>query len=378
MREYALVRRRACALPTSKDRRSHIKGTEELHDHMLALEAQDRFSGVVLITQGHLRRYAEAFGYASRAWGIRNSFDVRFDTASVTKLFTAVAVLQLVDENRLALDTSVVGFLGLSGTNISKDVTVYHLLTHTSGIGDDADEEAGESYEALWADRPNYAVTETADFLPQFVHKPSNFAPGQGCRYCNCGYVLLGLLVEQASGLSYRDYVQQNIFSRAKMDHSAFLRQDRVAENVAEGADPIVDGMGHTTGWKRNIYSFPPIGSPDSGAYVTATDLDHFVHAVKDGELLSSRLTKAFFTPQVDHRTVEGGTYRFGYGLGFYVDSSGRVVFGEKEGINSGVSATVRHYMGHDLTVVILSNMENGAWEPIQRVHESIVANLWA
>ena len=113
---------------------------DTLNDHFLRLEAEDRFSGVVLITQGRSTLYQGAFGYASRAWQVKNSLDVRFDTASITKLFTAVAVLQLIDEQRLALDTRALDCLGLAGTAISGDVTVYHLLTHTSGIGDDADE----------------------------------------------------------------------------------------------------------------------------------------------------------------------------------------------------------------------------------------------
>ena len=131
--------------------------------------------------------------------GVPNTLDTRFDTASTTKLFTAVATLQLIDAGAFGLDTSAGQYLGLEGTAISPDVTVRHLLTHTSGIGDDADKEAGESYEAVWRDAgPNYTVTETADFLPQFVHRPPNFIPGAGCRYNNCGYVLLGLMVERA------------------------------------------------------------------------------------------------------------------------------------------------------------------------------------
>jgi CubicO group peptidase (beta-lactamase class C family) len=90
----------------------------------------------------------------------------------------------------------VVDRLGLEGTPFSKEINVLHLLTHTSGIGDDADEEAGERYEDLWKTKANYSVIETSDFLPQFVNKPANFPPGEGCRYCTCGYVLLGLLIE--------------------------------------------------------------------------------------------------------------------------------------------------------------------------------------
>ena len=292
-------------------------------------------------------------------------------------MFTAVATLQLIDQKHLTFDTGVVDFLNLQDTVISKDVTVFHLLTHSSGIGDDADEEAGESYEALWKNKPNYSVTETADFLPQFIHKPPNFPPGQGCRYCNCGYVLLGLLIEKASGMKYRDYVRQNIFAKAGMLHSDFFRMDRVHENVAEGSDPLRDEAGHLVGWKKNIYSYPPIGSPDGGAHVTANDLDRFLRAVKAGELLSPDMTKAFFTPQVHHRAMESGTEKYGYGLEFLVNRDGQVVFCGKDGINAGVSGIIRHYPKEDLNVVLLSNMEDGVWKPVRVIHEMVVTGQW-
>jgi hypothetical protein len=157
------------------------------------LGAADQFSGVVGVTQGDQRLLLEALGYASRTWNIPATVETRFDTASITKLFTAVATLQLVERGAFALNTPVIGYLGLEDSGISPAVTPYHLLTHTSGIGDDADEEAGERYEDVFLKRPTYSVIETADYLPQFLGKPANFAPGDGCRYCNVGYVLLGL-----------------------------------------------------------------------------------------------------------------------------------------------------------------------------------------
>ena len=345
-----------------------------LDHYFQVLEEQSRFSGVALITRGDLQLYAGAFGYASRPWKIRNSLDTRFDTASVTKLFTSVATLQLIDRGLLTFDTGVVDFLALEGTAISKDVNVFHLLTHTSGIGDDAEEENGESYEDLWKTKANYSVTTTADFLPQFIHKPSNFPPGQGCRYCNCSFVLLGLVIEKISGMSYRDYVRQNIFARAGMAHSDFLRMDRVNENVAEGCDPIRGGDGRVTSWKKNIYSFPPIGSPDSGAHVTAGDLDRFLRVVKAGQLLSPTLTEAFLTPQAHYRAMDGWTKMYGHGLWFYADPAGKVVCFQKEGINARVSAVIRHFPDQDINVVILSNMEDGVWEPVWKIHDLIVS----
>ena len=347
---------------------------DDLDTYFHQREQQDLFSGVILITQSDRTVWSRAYGYASRAWRVPNTLDMRFDTASITKLFTAVAALQLVDQGKLRLDTRVIPQLGLRDTTISPEVTLYQLLTHSAGIGDDADEEDGERYEDLWLTRTSYLVRETADFLPQFVHKPPNFAPGQGCRYNNAGYLLAGLLIEQASGLPYRDYVRQHVFGPAGMADSDFFAMDRAHPNVAEGADPVHDEAGHLTGWKRNIYSYPPIGSPDGGAHVTAADLDRFLRQVRAGRLLSPTLTEAFFTPQVKHRAQDGGHQWAGLGLWFQVDAAGQVVFYEKDGINAGTSGNVRHYPAQDLTVVMLSNMEEGAWAPLRVIHQRVVA----
>jgi CubicO group peptidase (beta-lactamase class C family) len=338
------------------------------------LEEQDRFSGVVLITQGESQLYAGAYGYANRSWRIKNTLDMRFDTASITKLFTSVSTLQLIDQGSLAFDTGVIDFLKLDDTTISSEVNVFHLLTHTSGIGDDCEEEDGEVYEDLWKTKPNYSVTETVHFLPQFIHESPNFPPGQGCRYCNCGFILLGLMIEKVTGMAYRDYVRQNIFARTGMVHSDFLRMDRVHDNVAEGCDPIRDEEDNVVGWKKNIYSYPPVGSPDSGAYVTAGDLDRFLRAVKAGELLSPELTEAFLTPQVQYGEMDPWKKMYGLGLWFCVDPSNAVVFYEKEGTNAGVSGLICHFPALDVSVVILSNMEDGAWEPVYRIRDMVIA----
>jgi CubicO group peptidase (beta-lactamase class C family) len=186
------------------------------------------------------------------------------------------------------------------------------------------------------------------------------------------GYLLVGLLIEQASGLAYRDYVRQHVFAPAGMAHSDFFAMDRAHPNVAEGADPLRDEAGNVTCWKRNIYSFPPIGSPDAGAHVTAGDLDRFLRQVKDGRLLSPELTEAFFTPQVLHSDRDGGQLWAGLGLWYQLDQAGQVVYAEKEGINAGVSGVVRFYPGQQVNVVLLSNMEDGVWAPMREIHRRL------
>ena len=230
---------------------------DDLDQYFQQRTAHDDFSGVVLITRGNAQLFAGSYGYASRSWKVPNALSTRFNTASVTKLFTAVATLQLIDRGALAFDTPVVDFLQLKGTTLSPAVNVYHLLTHTSGIADDAEEENGEDYADIWKIRPNNSVTETADFLPQFVYKPPNFPPGQGSRYCNCSYILLGLLIEKVSRLSYRDYVLLHIFTPAGMLHSGFLRLDRVYDEVAGDAIHCVMGMEVLSAGRKISIHFP-------------------------------------------------------------------------------------------------------------------------
>jgi CubicO group peptidase (beta-lactamase class C family) len=330
------------------------------------LAADAGFSGAVVVTQGDEEIFAAAYGYANRAWRAPCTLETRFDTASITKLFTAVATLQLVERGAYGLDTSVIGYLDLERTTIPPAVTPYHLLTHTSGIADDADEEAGERYEDLWVSQPNYSVTETADHLPHFATKPPNFAPGEGCRYCNCGYVLLGLMIERATGNSYRDQVSAKVFGPASMDRAGFFRMDVVEPDVAEGVEPMLDTRGRVVGWRRNIYSYPPIGTPDSGAYATVGDLVAFHRALAGGKLLGAELTAAALTPQVLHSRRSGLRLMMGYGLEFKLSDDGRVRCYQKDGVNVGASGLLRHYPDDDLTLAILGVGEDSIRRPVE------------
>jgi len=335
----------------------------------------DEFSGVVLIRRGKTTLFSGGYGWATRRWAVPVSLDTRFDTASITKLFTSVAALQLVDQGRLDLDVPITQVVDLAGTTISSEVRLRHLLTHTSGIADDADEEAGEDYADLWVDKPCYSVIQTRDFLPQFVHTPPIFDPGEGCRYCNVGYVLVGLAIEAVSGTSYRDHVRRAVFGTAGMTRSGFFDRREAVPDVAEGWDPVLDGDGKRTGWTQNIFSYPPIGSPDGGAHVTAADLVGFGQAVRAGRLLSAERTELFLTPQALHHERDDYAVVYGFGLEFVVDRNGRVRNYYKEGFNAGASGILRYYPADQLDVAVLSNSARGAWEPIAEIHRMIRAD---
>jgi CubicO group peptidase (beta-lactamase class C family) len=261
----------------------------------------------------------------------------------------------------------VVDYLQLEGTGISPAVTAYHLLTHTSGIADDADEEAGERYEDLFVQRPSYSVVETADYLPQFVGKPPNFAPGHGCRYCNVGYVPLGLMIERASGSTYRSYVAEHVFAAAGMSRSGFFGMDVVEPDVAEA----IEDDGRIVGWRR-IYSYPPVGGPDGGAHVTFGDLLRFHRAVADGRLLGPDPTAELRLPKEWHSARGAGSHLTGYGFEFETDAEDVVRRYWKEGVNVGVSGMLRHYPLQDVTVAVLAVGESAAWAPIKAIDEAV------
>lgn len=333
---------------------------------MAVAAAEGAFSGCWLVAQRDTELASGAVGLAHRGFQVPNTIDTRFDIASITKVFTAVAIMQGVARGDYALDTPVMPYLGITGTRISDDVRVEHCLTHTSGIGDDADEEAGESYEALFQDKPNYSLRETVDFLPQFVHKEPYFAPGDGVRYNNVAWILLGLMIEQSIGMPCRDYVQQHVFSPAGMTGADFYAMDGMGENLAEHYVEVEGGS-----WRKNIYSYPPIGSPDGGATVSVRNLHQFVRSVTQHRLLDKAHTEALLQPRVQSGETPDGALWNAFGTVCRVSSDALVTRIAKDGGNAGVASVMAWYPPSDTTIVLLANIECSVWNLLRKI-ESI------
>ncbi|MGL5826634.1 MAG: serine hydrolase domain-containing protein [Nocardioides sp.] len=318
------------------------------------------FSGVIEIRRLATGSRGEplflgAYGLASPRWGVANTVDTRFDVASISKLFTSVAVLRLVEQGRLDLDRSIHAYADLAGTQISPEVTLRHLLTHTSGIADIAEEDDGENYAEVFAVHPPHMVNNATEFLPIFADKPPNFAPGDRYRYCNAGFILAGLAVESTSGSGFQEFVEREIFARVGMSRSAYFDKRYVVPDLAEGCDP--DDQGRL---EQNIYAYPPRGQADGGAFCTASDLLAFLDGVRGGMLLSPELTETFFTPQVDIDAADD--YRQGFGLVF---RRGKLW---KEGGSEGASGILMHYTAEGVDLAVLCNNAEGAWPAITEV----------
>jgi CubicO group peptidase (beta-lactamase class C family) len=323
---------------------------------------KDGFSGTCLVTRGAEVLLSEANGLANRDFNVANTLNTKFDTASVTKLFTAAAILQLAQQGALRLDDKVHDILDLKDTAIPNDIRLAHLLNHTSGIADDADEEAGEDYSALFVNKPNYAIRNCADYLPQFSYKPPNFKAGTGVRYNNCAFILLGLVIERAAKTDYRSYVTEHIFKTAKMEHTYFGAKDEICPDTAEGYFALRDEGGGFVKWKKNIYSYPPVGAADAGAFTTVGDLDAFIRALKNETLLSREYADMMLTPNCEFtRRHRLGIWRTGYAFEF-IESGEKVFCLYKEGINPGVDAICSYYPALDIGVYMLSNQDGPFW----------------
>ena len=248
------------------------------------------------------------------------------------------------------------------------------------GIADDADEEAGESYAALFTDSPNYAIRECRDFLKNFAWKEPVFPAGTAARYCNCSYVLLGMAVEAVSGENYRDYFAKHIFEPAGMSRTAFLSMEEINANTAEGYESVWDEAGRFAGYRKNIYAFPPRGTPDGGAYTTTGDLCRFFEAVREGRILGRDTAESFLRPHClftspEPRLGVPGLYaQNGYGLEFLMLPGEETPFCiGKDGQNPGVSAYVTYYPQSDSTLVLLANQDCNVWEMTREVQREML-----
>jgi CubicO group peptidase (beta-lactamase class C family) len=252
----------------------------------------DLFSGVVLLAHEGQVVFHEACGLASVEYGAANRPDTRFNLGSINKLFTRVAVGQLIERKKLSLDDPIAKFLpDYPNRQAAEKVTVRHLLDMTSGIGDFFGQKFNET--------PKDRLRELADYLPLFASQPLQFQPGSGRRYSNGGYVVLGLIIEKASGLSYGDYVREHIYLPAAMEATAHLDADVPNPNVASGYTRNWDWNDHDgQPWRANLYTRPARGSSAGGGYSTAMDLYRFAQALKAGKLLGALGKEWFDGPQ--------------------------------------------------------------------------------
>jgi CubicO group peptidase (beta-lactamase class C family) len=238
------------------------------------------FSGVVRVDRGGELLVERAYGYADRRLALPNAPETQYGIASGLKGMTALAVVCLIEDGVLALETSARSFLGDDLPLVADDVTVEHLLSHRSGIGDYIDEEAGGAISDYVLPVPVHELAAPEDFVRILDGYPPKLAAGTGFSYCNGGYVLLALIAERASGLSYHDLVLERVCGPAGMKDTAFLRSDELPRRAALGY-LAADGL------RTNVLHLPVRGVGDGGIYTTAADLRAFWTGLVTGRIVS-------------------------------------------------------------------------------------------
>lgn len=316
-----------------------------------AVAAAARFTGVVTIDTGAQRVLARSYGFAHRALGVPNSPATRFAIASGSKAFTALAVMRLVEDGAIALGDRVRPFLGDDLPMIDGAVTLEHLLTHTSGIGDYLDEDSEWDAADYVLRTPVHTLAETEAFVPAIDGYPQAFPPGERFAYCNGGYVVLALIAERVGGVPFHDLVAREVCNRAGMMESAFLRSDELPAQAALG---YLFAEGNRT----NVLHLPVCGNGDGGIYTTAADLHRFWLAFTAGRIVAPDAVAEMIRPRHD---VPDEDLR--YGMGVWLHATGPEII--LEGYDAGVSFRSTHDPRTQTTVSVLGNSSEGAWPVI-------------
>lgn len=280
------------------------------------------FMGSVLVAENGKVIFSKSYGMADLEWNVPNSSTTRFNIASMTKQFTAASILLLEDRGKLKTDDLVKKYLPDAPASWDK-ITIYHLLTHTSGISDDAARyEPGPPEKLLFRD------------------VPLHFQPGEQWAYTNLGYIVLGYLIEKISGQTYEEFVQQNIFKPLGMNDSGLMSFVTIISRRASGYWPGNNGI------ENAERSDPRIGFSAGSLYSTTEDLLRWEEGLFGGKLLTPASLRKMTTP-----------FKSDYACGLHVNRVDGHLMIEHDGNNIGFNSDMAYYPEERIAVIVLANL---------------------
>jgi CubicO group peptidase (beta-lactamase class C family) len=294
-----------------------------------------QFMGSVLVAQGDKIVFEKSYGDANLEWNIPDDSSTKYRIGSMTKQFTAASILLIEERGKLSTDDYVKKYMPDAPASWEK-VTIYNLLTHTSGI---------PSFTSF----PDYHASEATPATPKslvdrFRDKPLDFQPGEKWSYSNSGYVLLGYLLEKISGQSYSNFVTENIFKPLAMKDSGYDSNSSVITHRATGYEPSPNGP------VNSGYIDMTIPFSAGALYSTTHDLLLWEQALYGGKVLSAASLKKMTT-----------LYRENYGCGLMINTAkGHLQYAHGGGIE-GFNTEMAYYPNDKLTVIVLANLNGGA-----------------
>ncbi len=318
------------------------------------------FSGVFSVSNEQQTIFQKCCGYRNRGEKLLNNEHTAFAIASGTKLFTGLAVCKLIDEGKIHLNDKLWDLLSFDLGEINKKVTIYQLLTHTSGIGDYIDEESASFYDIeqeLLNKYPVYLWEHLEYYLQMITPLPQKFEPGARFNYSNAGFIMLGLVIEAVSEKSYQQFIEDEIILPMQLKHTGFYRMDSLPANTA---------LGYISDNQTNIYKLPILGGSDGGLYTCTEDLDKLWKFIFSGQFLSESMLEQFLHSQVDRGN--GKTY----GLGIYrIDYNNNTVF-YAVGSDFGVAFFTAYIPKHKIVASALSNSDINTYPLLDKIIHSL------
>jgi CubicO group peptidase (beta-lactamase class C family) len=303
------------------------------------LVSADEFSGAVLLAKGDKPIFQKAYGLASKEYNVPNRIDTKFNLGSINKIFTQVAVGQLVAQGKLTLDDKLGRYLPEYPNRGAADrVTIRQLLDMSSGIGD----FFGPQFDAMSKSK----LRTIKDFLPLFASQPLAFEPGTNHQYSNGAYVVLGAIIEKVSGQDYYEYVHEHVFKPAGMQNAEWYEGDKPTPNMAGGYTS--EGGGSR---RNNMYTRPARGSSAGGGYATAEDLLKFSIALQTGKLQLPNFRESTATGKQGSPGTKPKSFS---GLGI-------------AGGANGINAVLEVNSASGYTLVVMSNYDPPSAERVAR-----------
>ncbi len=351
--------------PQSLESLTEPEKVDMLGSYLNALGESEVFSGAVLLAKNGRVIFKKAYGLADREEGVLNQINTRFNLASLNKMFTAVAVAQLCEQEKMSFNDPVGKYLDSDwiSAEISKKVQVKHLLSHTSGIGiskgDDNLFYLKKYISQKFRQIDDYKILTKDAFLKT--------NPGKESSYSNIGFHLLGPIIEKISGEGYYDYIQAHIFDVAGMKDTGFDELDQLAPNTARGyAKEQKDGK---ISWRSNESDCNWKGTPAGGAYSTVGDLLKFEQALKTCLIVSKKTRDLMFTPKTK---LGARSYGYGFSVRQFEDQLKVGHTGGYTGINNHFSM----YLNNGYTVIILCNIDLICGSPVSDI-EFFISGLF-
>lgn len=324
---------------------------EKIDNLMKVYHDQAKFNGSVLVAEAGKVIYKKGFGLADAEWNIPNAPDTKFRLGSITKQFTAVVVLQLVDEGKISLDGKISDYLPYYRQDTGKRVTIHHLLTHSSGIPD---------YTALPVfdseiSRNPFGIVE---FIKKYCSGDLEFEPGSRFNYSNSGYFILGAVIEKASGKPYEQMLEEKIFRPLGMKNTGCDHQEAVLSHRASG-------------YSRSLAGFKNAGFMDMSVpyaagslYSTVEDLYLWDQALYADKLLPAKAKELLFKPH-----IKAGAYSYAYGWDVgkitLPESKREVPFTTHGGGISGFISLIQRLTADRHLIVLLTNTDSAGLSEI-------------